>query len=73
MDVLGFEERGEGWDEGGNLAKMQLLKTCFDADLSQKCPLTSILSSLLRTEYVHVLSPRAPEGRGGKCKEPQLD
>jgi hypothetical protein len=42
----------------GNLAKMQQLKTCFDADLSQECPLTSILS---------------PKGRGGKREEPQLD
>src|SRR5215469_4970842 len=32
----------------------------------QPWPLTSILSSLLRAEHIHVLSPRAPKGRGGE-------
>jgi hypothetical protein len=35
--------------------------------LRQAQPLTPTLSSLLKAAHIHVLSPRAPEGRGGKA------
>ncbi|GAB2593184.1 hypothetical protein GCM10027066_35120 [Dyella jejuensis] len=35
---------------------------------SQDCPLTSILSSLLKPEHIPVLSPRAPQGERRKSE-----
>jgi hypothetical protein len=38
----------------------------FDLSSTQERPLTPTLSSLLKAEYIHVLSLRAPMGRGRK-------
>jgi len=60
--ALGSEEKvdAKGADEGRVLAEK------LDEGSRQEQPLTSILSSLLRTGAIHGASPRAPQGRGSE-------
>jgi len=59
--------RGEGWGEGAISPQVGYeAKRCFDKHIRKPRPLTSILSSLLKTAAIHGRSPRAPKGRGGE-------